>query len=257
MTDLLPWIELVALGVAVGAFGTLIGAGGGFLLVPLLLVLYPAESVKTVTAISLVVVCLNALSGSVAYARLGRIDYRSGLVFAAASVPGAVLGALATRFLARGLFDALFGLVLVALALFLLLRGKTPEGRARPKRVNLALGTTLSFGVGLLSSALGIGGGIIHVPLLVQFLGYPTHVATATSHFILAIMSLAGTVTHVVTGEFDHGWRRAATLGMGALVGAQLGALLSERVHGRWILRLLALGLLALGARLLLSALLG
>jgi len=70
---------LVPLGILIGTFGTLIGAGGGFLLAPVLLLAYPDESPEIITSISLAVVFLNALSGSVAYARMRRIDYRSGL----------------------------------------------------------------------------------------------------------------------------------------------------------------------------------
>jgi uncharacterized membrane protein YfcA len=247
-------VGLVLLGVAVGAFGTLIGAGGGFLLVPILLLLYPDESVQTITAMSLAVVFFNAASGSIAYARLGRIDYRTGLIFAVASAPGAILGSLATAYLQRGVFDVLFGLLLVVLGIYLVIRGKVVEGHAPPERVNLPLGAVLSFGVGFLSSVLGIGGGIIHVPLLIQFLGYPAHIATATSHFILAFMSFVGTATHVVTGEFDHGVRRTVALGIGVLVGAQFGAWLSQRVHGRKILYALACGIIGVGGRLVLKS---
>ena len=69
---------LVPLGFLVGACATLIGSGGGFMLVPLLLLLYPQATTETVTSISMAVVFMNALSGSWAYGRLGRIDYRSG-----------------------------------------------------------------------------------------------------------------------------------------------------------------------------------
>ncbi len=267
-----PW--LLPLGILVGAFGTLIGAGGGFLLVPLLLLLYPNDSPETITSISLAVVFLNALSGSAAYARMKRIDYRSGLIFAAAAVPGAILGALVTSYLPRRVFDAIFGLVLVVIA-GLLLANVSPDGRgpvgAGPGHTqrtivdadgdqytysyNLGLGVLLSVVVGFLSSLLGIGGGIIHVPGLVYLLNFPPHIATATSHFILAFLALAGTGVHVSTGAFVHGVRRTAWLGAGALVGAQAGARLSTRVHGKWIIRSLALGLAFVGIRILLLAL--
>ena len=70
---------LLFLGLVVGAIGTVVGAGGGFLLVPALLLLYPSERPETITSISLAVVFFNALSGSIAYARMKRIDYKSGL----------------------------------------------------------------------------------------------------------------------------------------------------------------------------------
>jgi uncharacterized membrane protein YfcA len=219
----------------------------------LLLLLYPAEAVSTITAISLAVVFVNAASGSFAYARLKRIDYRTGLVFAAAGAPGAILGARATSLLPRSVFDMVFGFALVGLAAYLLLRGRVAEGHAAPEQVNLPVGAALSFGVGFLSSVLGIGGGVIHVPLLIQFLGYPAHIATATSHFILAIMSLVGTLTHIIDGEFASGMRRTLALGVGVLVGAQVGAQLSRRVQGTLILRALAVGILLVGARLSVS----
>ena len=72
----MPLIELllIPLGLVVGAYGTLVGAGGGFVLVPVLLLLYPDERPVDITAISLAVVFFNASSGSIAYARLRRID---------------------------------------------------------------------------------------------------------------------------------------------------------------------------------------
>jgi uncharacterized membrane protein YfcA len=96
------------------------------------------------------------------------------------------------------------------------------------------------------------------VPLLVTVLGFPTHVATATSHFVLAWMALVATLVHVLAGTFHHavGLRRAAALSVGVVFGAQVGAILSQRLTGPVIQRMLAAGLLALGARLVLSVVL-
>jgi len=243
---------LVGIGFAVGTFGTVVGAGGGFILTPILLLLYPHDSPKTITAISLAVVFFNATSGSIAYARQRRIDYRSGIVFALATLPGAVGGALLVGHVSRHVFDAIMGAVLAVLALWLL------AGERWPLRVpenRIRRGALYSLGVGFLSSFLGIGGGVIHVPLLVRALGFPLHTATATSHFVLAVMAGAGTITHIVQGSFHHGhgWRRTAALSVGVIVGAQLGAHLSLRLRGAVIQWLLAAALLALSARLLYS----
>jgi uncharacterized membrane protein YfcA len=263
---------LVLLGVGVGAFGTLVGAGGGFVLTPVLLLLYPHDSPQTLTAISLVVVFFNAGSGSIAYARLGRTDYRSGAIFAAATLPGAIGGALLVGVVPRRGFDAIVGVVLGALAAWLLTGGRgrvsrTPRGGS-PRLfrdadgllydycVPLRRGIVYSAGVGFLSSFLGIGGGVIHVPLLVRALGFPTHVATATSHFVLTWMAGTAAVTHAIEGSFahGHGLRRAAALSIGVVAGAQVGARLSRRVGGRAIQLLLAVALAALAVRLLAAA---
>jgi uncharacterized membrane protein YfcA len=108
--------------------------------------------------------------------------------------------------------------------------------------------------VGYFSSLLGIGGGIIHVPVMAHVLHFPVHIATATSHFTLAVMALTGTLVHIMTGAFHHGVRRTIVLSLGVLVGAQLGARFSHHVQGQWILRSLAVALGLVGIRILMLA---
>ena len=254
-----------------GVFGTLVGAGGGFILTPVLLLVYPHTTPDLLTAISLVVVFFNATSGSAAYARQGRIDYRSGLVFAAATVPGSIVGVLAADRVSRPSFDVVMGVALSALALWLIVgsteAGEGAAGIGSPRtirsrdghvytyRARVRRGALLSVGVGFISSFLGIGGGVVHVPLMVAALGFPTHVATATSHFVLAFMALVATITHILSGSFQHGvgLRRAASLSVGVVIGAQIGARVSRHTSSRRIQHLLAGGLLVLGGRLILS----
>jgi uncharacterized protein len=267
-------VLLCLLGFAVGVFGTLVGAGGGFILTPVLLLLYPHATPELITSISLVVVFFNAGSGSIAYARQRRIDYRSGALFAACTLPGSVLGVLAANQVSRPTFDVIMGIALLALAGWLL-SGHKDAGEGHPdvgvRRVltdregityryqaRTRLGALLSVGVGFVSSFLGIGGGVVHVPLLVGVLGFPTHIATATSHFVLAFMALTATITHIIAGGFHHGvgLRRAASLSVGVIGGAQVGAKLSQRLSSHLIQQLLAGGLLLLGVRLVLSVVL-
>ena len=103
-------VELVLLGFAVGTVGTLVGSGGGFILTPVLLIAYPHAKPDLITAISLVVVFFNALSGSFAYRAQQRTDYRSGLQFAAAALPGSIAGALVVGLVPTAPFDAIMGL---------------------------------------------------------------------------------------------------------------------------------------------------
>jgi hypothetical protein len=203
-----------------------------------------------------------------------RIDYRSGLWFAAATIPGAILGVLTADVIPRRLFDGIFGVLMVAAAAFLFLNRPKKSRRAAPGSRYLAVrsltekdgtahsyafdartGVGLSLGVGYLSSLLGIGGGIIHVPALVRRLNFPVHIATATSHFILAITALAGTLMHVAIGSYTlDSARQTALLGVGVLLGAPLGAALSNRVRGAWIIRALAVALAFVGLRIFLKA---
>lgn len=267
-------IGLALLGFAVGVVGTLVGAGGGFILTPVLLLAYPRDKPDLITAISLLVVFFNALSGSLAYSRQKRIDYRSGLQFAAAALPGSVAGALVVGLVPTRPFDVIMGVTLAALAL-LVLRGGTPTLTPRAMRsatarsltdadgvtydyaVRVKRGILYSTAVGFVSSFLGIGGGVIHVPLMVTQLGFPVHIATATSHFVLTFMAFTGSATHAISGTFAGGvgLRRAAALSVGVIGGAQLGAKLSQRFSGALIRRVLGLGLLAIAIRVATQAL--
>lgn len=258
---------LVALGFFVGTIGTLIGAGGGFIMVPALLILYPSLSSETLTGMSLAVVCCNAISGSVAYAYRKRIDYRSVVFFSVAAAPGAIIGSYVTSLISRKSFEFGFGFVMIFISTYLLFsktkiasvadsKSKYPirilvdrGGNHHHLAYDLKLGVILSTVVGFFSSLLGIGGGIIHVPALVRLLAFPVHIATATSHAILAIVSLLGVIEHIVRGDLDTVVTQLLWLAPSVVVGAQLGAYLSHKVEDSWIIKALAVGLLTVGIR--------
>jgi uncharacterized membrane protein YfcA len=266
----------VLFGIAVGTYGTLIGAGGGFIIVPVLLLVLHWPHQEAV-ATSLMVVTANASSGTLSYARQKRVDFRTGIRFAAATLPGAVIGSFVVQLLTGQIFNIIFGTLLVLISIYLMLRPERPKGTGAkleqppgPKGwgwtvrhlidsrgeqydygFSLVWGLVLSFGVGFLSSILGIGGGIIHVPALIALFDFPAHIATATSHFILAISAATGTTTQLFLGNVQivPGLEMAA----GALVGAQAGGALSHRVRGVWIVRGLAAALTLVGIRLIIG----
>jgi uncharacterized membrane protein YfcA len=252
---LLPAV-LAILGLLVGAYGTLIGVGGALVLVPLLLLLYPHAVPQAITAISLVIVLINSLGGSLAYARQKRIDYRNGIIFALGTVPGVLLGIWTLRYVSRDLFSLIFGLVMVVISALLIIRAE-PATAAKAVNgsysCNRPLGFSLSVVAGYLAGLLGIGGGIIHVPVMVYIMCFPTHVATATSHFILVFTGATGTLTHLGQGSFGTDWSIVIWLAVGVVVGSQLGARLSKRIHGYVLIRLLAVALAITGLRLMLG----
>jgi uncharacterized membrane protein YfcA len=186
-------------------------------------------------------------------------------------VPGAIIGAFIIKFLSRGIFQYVFASLLLAIAAYLLAR---PEKRLdssmlfRKQTVrsitdgqfkvhsysfNLPTGMVIAFFVGVISGLLGIGGGIIHVPALTQVLDFPAHIATATSHFMVAVTTFAAIDTHLVSSTFTSDIGRVAVLSAGAVIGAQFGARLSQRVTGVLIIRLLAVGLVIVALRLLIA----
>jgi len=266
------WFWLVPTGLVIGAYGTIIGAGGGFILVPLLLILYPRESPDAIASVSLAVVFFNALSGTIAYARLKRVDYGSGLLLSAATVPGAVVGALTTGLIPRRPFDLMVGVLLVGMSVFLVARPLPAaggrwgsfrfdrriidrDGRAHAWSYDPVLGVGLSVVIGFVSSLLGIGGGFIHVPVMVNLLSFPVHIAAATSHFTLTVMTFVASGVHLLTGTLAGTAYRVVPLAVGVIVGAQVGARLAQRMHGAWIIRALVLALVFVGLRLIIKAL--
>ena len=267
------WLLLALLGLAISTYGTLIGTGGGFMLVPTLLLLFPNESPSLVTATSLSVVLISAVSGSIAYARQRRIDYVSVLTFGGPSIPGAVLGAQATHLVQRGTFDAILGVVLVALALFLILRPQpvvvvVGERRGHVTRFirdasgmtyfytyNRLLAVVFGVGLGFVAAFFGIGGASILIPLMIQFLHFPAYIATATGQAVLLMTTSTALATHLFAGTLAEGQARVFALAIGALVGAQVGARLSRRLRAVWLVRAMAFALVLVGIRLIVNGL--
>ncbi len=268
-------VEFVLFGLVVGVYGTLVGAGGGFIIVPILLLFFgytPQQAAGT----SLAVVFCNAVSATLAFVRQGRIDYPTAWRFAAATIIPAFIGGQVASLFTSSVFKALFGALLIALAIFLNLKpdnskaravlasdGPLPSGWVRRSLVdargqefnyafNLRAGIVLSFFIGFISSVLGIGGGVIHVPAMVFLFGFPAHLATATSSFVLLFTSLSGAVSHFLIGNILFG--PALAMSAGVIVGAQIGAAIARRAKGRAIVRFLSLALIITGARLIYGA---
>lgn len=270
-------LVLILAGFVIGTFGTLIGAGGGFILVPLLILTHPQMPPEIITAISIFIVAVNAISGSIAYARSKRVDYKAGLLFALFTIPGSILGVYATQYIPQHIFNLSFGLLLIGLAIFLFIKtlkeASTCENTRPPGKgwihhsltdnkgavfnytYNQPYGILVSVLVGFLSPLLGIGGGIIHVPAMVNWLQFPVYVATATSHFILAIMSTVSVVVHALKGSYKDPvvLKMVLALSAGVIPGAQLGAWLSHKIKSRTIIQILAACLALVGLRILMK----
>jgi uncharacterized membrane protein YfcA len=276
MPDWLVWPALVALGVGVGAYGTIIGAGGGFLLVPLLIILYPEYPPEVITGISLAVVWTNATSGALAYTRQKRIDFLAGFLFAGATIPGAVIGALAVHRLQGTTFAVAFALLLLIVATWLLLPRPShvvvspppprfvrrlltdSEGFMYAYSFDPLLGVFLGLAIGIVASLFGVGGGIFYVPAMILLLRFPAYIAVATSTFVLMFTAATGTAVHVVTDTYDGVVGITVAIAAGTLAGGQLGAFISVRLQQRQVIvmRLLSAALLLVALRQLLAALL-
>ncbi len=266
VADLPEALLLIIFGCVVGLIGTLIGAGGGFIHVPMLMIFFDF-SPQLAIGTSITAVFMNALSGTLSYVTHKRIDYEIGLKFATAAVPGVLVGAVIAQHFTFTSFSILFSITLILLSIHLfaekdisIVRTKAKElpqerllvdaeGEVHAYAPDMAIGLSGSFFTGIFSGLFGIGGGIIHVPLMYSVLGMPVHIATATSHFILAITSLFAVI--IFTGMHEIDLDFAVFIGIGAILGAYFGARMSLRTGPRFIKRVIAVCLLMLALKLI------
>ncbi len=246
----------LALGILVGLLGALLGIGGGMVIVPLLVFAWDYEP-QLAIGTSVLMVLMNAVSGTWGYIRQKKVCVDAALKFAVATVPGAFLGSYAAEYLQGRLFYLVFGAFFVLAAINMYRKAsKNAAGKTAgevPEVYNWKLGVLCSVGVGFLASILGIGGGIVHVPFMVYVLNFPVHVAIATSTCILAVSSLAGLVSHAMLGHIV--WTSCLAIGAGAFVGAQGGVALAQRLQSGILMKLASVLVLITGIKFLLDAL--
>jgi uncharacterized protein len=239
-------------GVISGSLGALLGLGGGVFLVPFLnLVLgFPFTAAA---AISLTTVI--ATSSSVSAGRAGKqlINMKLGMLLEVATAGGSFLGGITAQLVAQSLLQRLFGLVAAIVAVIMLTRlrrrnvildpGADPgvlggryyedESRTtvtyRVKRLPVAVAA--SFLAGNVSSLLGIGGGIIKVPILNAWCGIPLRAAAATSAFMIGVTATAGAVIYYGRGQLEPALAAVAVLGvqLGSWGGMRFGAAASVK----------------------------
>ena len=271
--DLTLALLLVVVGVFAATYGSLVGSAGGFMVVPILILLSPESSPAFLTAISLSGILMAGLSSSWAYHRIGRIDYRSGLAFAPPGILGAILGVIIVHQISASLFRIILGIVLVITGSFLLVRHSKQgymgswggvshryiedrEGGVYEYRFNMLLGLVANFLVGIIKSLFGIGGGLIFTPFAISVLGFPVLVATATSVFTLVFTTIAALMSHIVIGTFAEGNLQLMPVALGMAIGGQIGPRIARRVRGTFVARLLAGTLMTIGASIIVSQLL-
>lgn len=241
---------LIAFLAAVGAggFGSMVGIGGGLILVPVLSIVLGYD-VKSAIAASLIGVIAASLSASPRFIRSGIADRRLGLLLLIAACVGGLTGGLTADRLDGQVLALLFGLLLAGVAVQMLRQVHRPSvppplgdddlssgfassyieprnGEVVVYRARrLGAGAAVSFVAGNLSGLLGVGGGVINVPTMNSVMHVPIRVATTTSTYMLAAMATTGAFVHLATGQLDP--LLAAPVALGVIVGARAGAHLS------------------------------
>lgn len=227
-------------GLASGLIAGLFGVGGGVLLVPLqVLVLGSAQHVAHAT--SLVAVTLAAAVGVARFAVEGAVHLPGAAALAAGAVVGARIGAVLLPRISDRRLRAVFGAVLLVLSVrFLLAPGSATAAAdmAVPDLDATMIAAHVVGGLvaGVTSSVLGVGGGVVMVPLMALGLGYGQHIAEGTSLAVIVPTAATGAWAHARSGYTD--WRAGLRLGVGAMAGAALGASVALGLSGATLGRL-------------------
>lgn len=237
---------MVAGGAAAGLFGSLLGLGGGVLIVPLLTLVFGLE-LREAVGVSLVSVIMTSSVAAGVYLERHVADLRLGMRLELFTAVGALIGG-SIAFLIEERFLALLFAVLLAYVAISMLRSRGSGGTASPVETstsyevrNLPLGVVGATGAGVLSALLGVGGGIVKVPLMHLGMGVPLRVSTATSNLMVGITAAASAVIYVIHGEVDP--YIAGPTAIGVFLGASAGSRIAHRVDLR-VLRFLFVAVL-------------
>lgn len=268
-------VIMLIIGFLTAFIGSIAGIGGGTILVPSLLFLYHTlesfswATPQKIVGISLVVMVFTGLSSTISYWKSNRIDYRSGAIFLIGSLPGGVLGSWLNQFIEEESFTLLFGFIMISISLVFFFKKMIKPSPAKvdsPSKLRIQRsfeidgqtyeysflsiwGALLAFCVGVLSGLFGIGGGSLMVPAMILLFGFPAHIATATSMFMIFFLSILSSATHIYLGHVE--WLYTLAFIPGAWIGGTFGARLNQRMENRtieWILRIL---LILIGVRLI------
>lgn len=247
------YLWLLPLGFVAGVIGSMIGLGGGFVVVPVLT--FFGFSPTLAASNSLFAAFSNSVASSVSYARQKRIVYSLGIKLALLSIPGTILGAYASDVVSPPLFKLLFGVVLVASGVYIYLRRKMESKERNLSKQVMVLVAGASFFGGIISSLFGIGGGTVFVPLMVIAIGLSMRLAAPTSQFILMFTAASGMIVHSLLGHPDY--FEAGMLSIGSFIGGMVGSRLSTRVDERKLRLFVTIILGITAAKLVIDALVG
>jgi uncharacterized membrane protein YfcA len=238
-------LGLIVGGAAAGAFGSLLGLGGGILIVPLLTLGFGLP-LREAVGVSLVSVIVTSSASASVYLQRHVANLRLGMTLEMFTAMGALLGGLLAFLLDERTLAGLFAALLIYVAISMVRRSSSEpadEAGATGYRIQRAgLGYVGSIFAGVVSALLGIGGGLVKVPVMHLIMGVPLRVATATSNLMIGITASASAIIYLFRGGIDP--YVAGPVAVGVFVGASVGSRTAHRIDLR-VLRVLFVLVLA------------
>ena len=223
-------VYVLLLGLFIGIFGGMFGLGGGIIMVPLLLFLFK-KNVYTATATSLAVIGPMALAGSISNAFKGNINYPAFIFMSLGAVGGAYLGAAWAKKVPQEVLRKMLGAAVLLTSLAMIFKISNPGEGSLPS-FNLS-GSLVLMGlgvvVGIFSGMLGLGGGVLMLPMMIFGFGFSAHMATATSLAIMVPTSASGSIKSFKTGALDM--ELFILIALGAVFGSVLGTIFAGHIN--------------------------
>src|SRR5262245_18610775 len=234
-------LMLVAVGCGAGIFGALAGLGGGIIITPLL-TMYVGLPIHQAIGVSLVAVIATSTASSSVHVERQTTDLRLGMTLELATTIGAAVAAVIAGYVDRRTLAVLFVCFLLYSSSSLAVRAWRARTEAHgldipPYEVkHYPFGMIASLFAGAFSGLLGVGGGVIKVPMMYILMGIPLRVATATSNFMIGVT--AATSAYIYFGRGDVNIAYAAPVVAGVFAGSLFGAGIAPRVHRKYVLGL-------------------
>ena len=230
----------------------MLGIGGGVLIIPLLTGLFGVP-IKTAIGASIISVIATSSAAGAVYVGRGLANTRLAMVLEIATTLGALAGGITAVLLSPRLLEVIFGLalfyVVYSMRLFKEDAAVAPTGLLRASFIEPLTGQTITYGIhnllaglgasfmaGNISGLLGIGGGIVKVPIMSLMMGVPLRAAIATSNFMIGITAATSAVIYYQHGYIDPSI--AIPTALVVLVGAQIGTRVGGRVRSHWLKQL-------------------
>ena len=230
---------VMAVGLAAGAFGALAGIGGGIIITPVLVVFFHVP-IHHAIGISLAAVIATSTASSSVNVERRTTDIRLGMTLELATTIGAAVAAVIAGHVHKRTLAILFVCFLTYSALSMMKRAWSTRAEAAPPEhaayqiKKLPLGMAASFVAGGFSGLLGVGGGVIKVPVMYLVMGVPLRVAAATSNFMIGVT--AATSAYIYFGRGDIDIAVAAPVVAGVFAGSLAGARLAPRVRPLYVM---------------------
>jgi uncharacterized membrane protein YfcA len=231
----------VAIGLGSGILAGVFGVGGGIVMTPGLQVFLGAPAVVAL-ATPLPAIFPTAIAGALAYRRQGEIDTRAAGLLIVPGLFGAAIGAWLTEFVDTTLL-LLVTAVLLGSQAIAIVRGGRRAASGASGETSATILASIGAGAGFVSGLLGVGGGVVIVPLLAGWLGMPLKRALGTSLLAISVLVIPGSIVHAALGHIDLGICLA--LAAGAVPGARIGAALALGARERTLRVVVGSGLLA------------